>query len=68
MKQIVSMIFVAGLALPVYADEPQTKKVCMDVKDASGNVVKNKDGTTKQNCKEVTVRQKHEGTKIPEKK
>lgn len=71
MKEIVSIIFVAGLALPVYADSSkpaETKKVCMDQKDSSGNVVKNKDGTTKQVCKEVKVHQKHEGTKVPDKK
>lgn len=69
-------IFAAGLALavayPAYADhhdkKEETRKVCVDVKDKDGKVVKNKDGSVKQNCKEVKVHQKHEGTKVPEKK
>lgn len=69
-KEIVSVIFVAGLMLPVYADEKkvETKKVCVDTKDKSGNVVKNKDGTNKQECREIKVHQKYEGTKVPDKK
>lgn len=71
MKKLVTLIFAAGLSLPIYAADPpktETKKVCMDQKDSSGNVVKNKDGSTKQVCREVKVHQKHEGTKIPDKK
>lgn len=70
------IIFAAGLALavsyPVLANnhdkKEETRKVCVDVKDKDGKVVKNKDGTNKQNCKEVKAHQKHEGTKVPEKK
>lgn len=71
MKKVISVIFVAGLALPVYAADPpkaETKQVCMDQKDSAGNVVKNKDGSAKQTCREVKVHQKHEGTRIPDKK
>lgn len=71
MKKILSIIFVAGLALPIYAAEPakvETKKVCMDQKDNSGKVIKNKDGSNKQICREIKVHQKHEGTKVPDKK
>ena len=69
MKHVLGLIFAAGLILPVYAADPpkaETKKVCMDVKDKEGKVVKNKDGSTKQDCKEVKVHQKHEGTKVPD--
>ena len=66
------MIFVAGLALTVAyptlaAETPQTKRVCKDVVK-EGKPVKNKDGSTKQECKEIKVHKKHEGTKVPEKK
>lgn len=69
-QEIVSMIFVAGLCLPVYAsDTPDTKKetkqVCVDVKDNQGNVVKNKDGSARQNCRTVRIHQKYEGTAVP---
>lgn len=66
------IIFAAGLALSIAypalaADAPETKRVCVDVmKD--GKPVKNKDGSTKQQCKEIKVHKKHEGTKVPEKK
>lgn len=61
-------IFVAGLciALNVYAAE--TKKVCVDVKDKQGQVVKDKAGKPKQNCKEMKVHKKLEGTEVPVKK
>ena len=69
------IIFAAGLALalayPAMAAEekkPETKKVCVDVKDKEGKTVKNKDGSTKQNCKQVKQHKKHEGTKVPDKK
>lgn len=69
------IIFVAGMALavayPAQAAEEkkaETKKVCVDVKDKEGKPVKNKDGSVKQNCKEVKQHKKHEGTKVPDKK
>lgn len=68
MKKI---LFVAGLALsmlsPVYADG-ETTKVCVDVKDKNGQVVKDAKGNAKQQCKEMKVHKKLEGTKVPEKK
>ena len=71
MKKLLTVIFAAGLALPIYATEPaqtETKRVCMDQKDKDGAVIKNKDGSVKQVCREIKVHQKHEGTKIPDKK
>lgn len=69
------IIFVAGLALaaayPAQAAEdkkPETKKVCVDVKDKDGKPMKNKDGSPRQQCKEVKQHKKHEGTKVPDKK
>ena len=69
------IIFVAGLALamacPAYAADdkkPETKKVCVDVKDKEGKPMKNKDGSPRQQCKEVKQHKKHEGTKVPDKK
>ncbi len=47
--------------------EAETKKVCVDVmKD--GKPVKDAKGNVKQNCKEVKIHKKLEGTKVPEKK
>ncbi len=67
-KEIIGVAFAMGLAFPIYADtaKPETKKVCMDVKDKEGKQVKNKDGTNKQDCREVKIHQKHEGTKVPD--
>jgi len=70
MKQVFLATFLAiGLMTSAYAAEDkktETKKVCVDVKDKDGKVVKNKDGSTKQNCKEVKIHQKYEGTKVPD--
>ena len=70
------IIFAAGLALavafPTYAAEekkPETKKVCVDIQGKDGKpVIDPKTKKPKQDCKEVKVKQKHEGTAIPEKK
>jgi hypothetical protein len=63
---------IAGLVYPAWnnsalAQEAKTKKVCKDAVDKAGKVAKNKDGSTKQTCKEIRVHKKHEGTAIPEK-
>ena len=63
---------ILGLVYPawnnqVFAEEVKTKKVCKDTMDKAGKAVKNKDGSTKQTCKEIRVHKKHEGTAIPEK-
>ena len=70
MKQI---ILALGLAFafvgPIYAADaakPETKKVCVD---AHGKpVIDPKTKKPKQNCKEVKVHKKHEGTAVPVKK
>ncbi len=69
------LIFVAGLALsvayPVYAADakPETKKVCVDAQGKDGKPIMDpKTNKPKQNCKEVKVHKKHEGTAVPTKK
>ena len=68
MKQILIALSLALGIQFVIADEPkETRKVCVDVmKD--GKPVKDAKGNVKQNCKEVKVHKKLEGTKVPEKK
>ena len=65
------VIFVAGLALAlayptVHAadDAPKTKKVCIDVQGKDGKPVMDpKTKKPKQDCKEIKIHKKHEGTK-----
>lgn len=54
---------------PVFADgeKKETKKVCVDVKDKEGKPVKDAKGNVKQNCKEMKVHKKLEGTEVPKK-
>lgn len=66
MKKLLAII-VAVCALNAHAGG-EKKEVCIDVKDKAGNVVKNKDGSTKQSCKIIKVHKKVEGEKVPEKK
>ena len=47
-------------------DEPVYKTVCLDVQGRDGKPVIGKDGKPRQNCTKVRVREKFEGTKIPE--
>ena len=61
-------IFVAGLCFALNIGAAETTKVCVDVKDKQGQVVKDKSGKPKQNCKEMKVHKKLEGTEVPVKK
>ena len=57
------------VAAPAKADTPKTKKVCVDQQGKDGKpVLDPKTKKPKQNCKDVKVREKHEGTAVPEKK
>jgi hypothetical protein len=48
-------------------EAPKTKKVCLDVQGKDGKPVMDpKTNKPKQNCTTVKVREKFEGTKIPE--
>ncbi len=68
MKKILAAI-VASFALisNVYA-EAEVKRVCVDKFTSDGKPVKDKQGKTVQECKEIKVHKKLEGTKVPEKK
>lgn len=79
MKSLTTLL-VAGLftiTTAVYAGdkkeepkkEPEVKTVCVDVQGKDGKpVIDPKTKKPKQSCTKVKVRQKFEGTKIPEKK
>ncbi len=71
------LIFAAGLALAVsftgaYAADdkkPETKKVCVDVQGKDGKpVIDPMTKKPKQDCKELKVHKKFEGTKIEDAK
>jgi len=71
MKHLFLLLAVAfAVVLPSYAaeDKKETTKVCVDVKDKDGKVVKDAKGNPKQNCKEMKVHKKLEGTEVPPKK
>lgn len=48
--------------------EAEVKKVCVDKVTKDGKPVMGKNGKQVQDCKEIKVHQKLEGTKVPEKK
>ena len=73
MKNIILALGLAlTMAMPVYSAEdkkPETKKVCVNQQGKDGKPVMDpKTNKPKQNCKEVKVHKKHEGTEVPEKK
>ena len=73
MKNIILALGLAlTVAMPVYGAEdakPETKKVCVDQQGKDGKpVIDPKTKKPKQNCKEVKVHKKHEGTEVPVKK
>ena len=65
---------ITGTALasePAKKEEPkkaEVKKVCVDKVTKDGKPVMDKDGKQAQDCKEMKVHQKLEGTKVPDKK
>ena len=65
MKKLLA-ILVASFALTAVAAD--TKKVCIDRIGKDGKVVVGKDGKPAQDCREMKVHKKLEGTKVPEKK
>jgi hypothetical protein len=67
MYAIFLAIAMAFGSVSVYAEAEKTK-VCVDVKDKDGKPVKDAKGNVKQNCKEMKVHKKLEGTEIPPKK
>jgi hypothetical protein len=65
---IKTILLVVGITLTSASLSNETTRVCVDVKDNKGNVVKDAKGNPKQNCKEMKVHKKLEGTQVPEKK
>lgn len=68
------LIFAAGLALavsyPVYSasegpGKGEIQRVCTPKKDKAGKDVTDKNGKVVEECKDVKVRKKLEGTEIP---
>ena len=71
MKKILLVLALALGSQFVIAEEPkkETKKVCVDQQGKDGKPVMDpKTNKPKQNCKEVKVHKKHEGTEVPVKK
>ena len=65
----ISLLFLANLSHAADAAKPETKKVCVDAQGKDGKpVIDPKTKKPKQNCKEVKVHKKHEGTAVPVKK
>lgn len=65
----VSPVAAAPAAEVKTAAAAKTKRVCVDVQGRDGKpVIDTKTNKPRQNCVTVKIREKHEGTKIPEKK
>jgi hypothetical protein len=69
MKTIISSIIIAlSLSVGVAHATAEVKKVCIDKVTKDGKPVIGKDGKQVQECKEMKIHKKLEGTKVPEKK
>ncbi len=72
MKNLLALLLVSAFAMaPAVAEEkkPETRKICVDVQGKDGKPVMDpKTKKPKQDCKEVKVHKKHEGTDVPVKK
>lgn len=71
MKFILALIASVALLGTSYADEKEgpgkgeMKTVCHPKKDKDGKEVKDKSGKVVEECKQIKVRKKLEGTEIP---
>ena len=68
MKHLLIALSLALGSQLVIAEEPKTKQVCVDVMKDGKPVMDPKTNKPKQNCKEVKVHKKLEGTEVPVKK
>jgi hypothetical protein len=68
MKKIITALMVATPFVFSVAYAAETQKVCIDKVTKDGKPVLGKDGKQVQDCKEMKVHKKLEGTKVPEKK
>jgi len=74
MKHLLVVLgLIVAFSVPAYADhhesKPETKKVCVDAQGKDGKpIIDPKTKKPKQNCKEVKMHKKHEGTEVPVKK
>jgi len=72
MKNLLALLLVSAFAMaPVAAEEKklETKKICVDLQGKDGKpVIDPKTKKPKQDCKEVKIHKKHEGTEVPVKK
>lgn len=66
-KLLASVVLVFGMISGLGA-EPEIKRVCVDRITPDGKPVIGKDGKPVQDCKEIKVHKKLEGTKVPDKK
>lgn len=67
MKNILLALALFMFSIPSFAT-PETKKVCIEVKDKDGKPVKDaKTGKVKESCKDVKIHKKLEGTEVPKK-
>jgi hypothetical protein len=66
MKKIITIISLA--LVTTFAFGAETEKVCIDKLTKDGKPVLDKAGKPQQECKEIKVHKKLEGTKVPEKK
>ena len=67
MKNLLALLLVSTFVMaPAAAQEkaPETKKICVDLQGKDGKpVIDPKTKKPKQECKEVKIHKKHEGTK-----
>lgn len=65
----ISLAFLACFSYTMsVASEVKTQKVCVDKITKEGKNVRDKQGKKVQECKEMRVHKKLDGTKVPEKK
>jgi len=66
MKKFIALLLITLIATAAVGAEKE--KVCIDKIGKDGKTVVDKAGKPQQECKEIKVHKKLEGTKVPEKK
>lgn len=68
MKHTLTALIAATLMIGTAHAAAEKKTICKDVVGKDNKVVKNKDGSVKQQCKTIKVHKKLEGKEVPTKK
>jgi len=67
MKKLVLALILTSWAISATAADVavNTRRVCHDLRNRSGQLVKNRDGSVQQSCRWIKIHKKYDATRVP---